>query len=183
MRRTWVVLAALLLLAGCGTSATPQARPSHEPVWFARCPTPSGPATAKPTAPAVTLPCFTGGASVPLNRAYGKPTVVNLWASWCEPCRRELPEIQRYATAHPDVVVLTVDTKDTRTAGLSFARDAKVRLPTLFDPDRALLTGVGRSALPVTLLVDGRGRLVETYNGTALTADSLDRMVTGKLKP
>jgi thiol-disulfide isomerase/thioredoxin len=183
VRRASVVLAALALLAGCGSGAAPSARRSAEPAWFDRCPAATGPATGARTLPAVTLTCFTGGRPVPLARAYGKPTVINLWASWCGPCRAELPEVQRYAAGHPDVVVLTVDTRDTRTAGLSFAQDAKVTLPTLYDPDKRLLSGVGRSALPVTLLVDGHGALVETYNGTALTADSLDRLVTRKLEP
>ncbi|HEY3507080.1 MAG TPA: TlpA disulfide reductase family protein [Actinocatenispora sp.] len=183
MRPLLVAFAALVLLAGCGTDAAPKAKRSAEPAWFERCPAATGPATGAHTLPDVTLTCFTGGRSVPLARAYGKPTVINLWASWCGPCRAELPEIQRYAKQHPDVVVLTVDTRDTRGAGLSFAQDAKVTLPTLYDPDKRLLSGVDRTALPVTLLVDGHGALVETYNGTALTADSLDRLVTSKLEP
>ncbi len=180
-----VLLAAALVLAGCGSTGGTHPTPHRtrsavaQPVWFAGCPTPTGPAvTGHDALPAASVPCFTGGRAVPLNRPYGRPTVINLWASWCPPCRQELPEVARYAAAHPKILVLTVDTHDTRSAGLAFAQDAKVRLPTLFDPDRTLLTGVGRTALPVTLLVGADGRLAYTYNSTALTAHGLGALVT-----
>ncbi|MGA8114919.1 MAG: TlpA disulfide reductase family protein, partial [Actinocatenispora sp.] len=137
---------------------------------------PTGPAHGAGM-PDVAVPCFTGGRQVRLDRAYGRPTIVNLWASWCQPCRRELPEIARYAKTHPDVLVLTVDTGDRRSAGESFARAAGVRLPTLFDEDRRVLGGVGRSALPATVLVDADGTVAYTYNSTALTARTLDSLV------
>ncbi len=185
------LLAGALGLTGCGgTSAAPHRTGTASagtatagPVWFAGCPTPTGPVVSgRGALPATSVPCFTGGRSVPLNRPYGRPTVINLWASWCAPCRQELPEVARYAAAHRDVLVLTVDTRDSRSAGLAFARDAKVRLPTLFDPDRRVLTGVGRTALPVTLLVGADGRLAYTYNSTALTASGLDALVTRYLR-
>lgn len=175
------VLMAALAVTGCGggrseTVAKPS--PDTRSTFFASCPLPVGPARGTPTLPAVSLSCADGsGRPVRLDRAFGHPTVINLWASWCGPCRQELPEIQRYSDEHPDVLVLTVDTGDTREAGSSFARDAKVSLPTLFDGDKKLLSGIGRSALPVTLLVTAEGRLVYTYNGTALTAAALGALV------
>ncbi|GIL29309.1 TlpA family protein disulfide reductase [Actinocatenispora comari] len=184
------VFVLLAALAGCsgdrGGSSGHPARPSAGASgtaadWFAACPTPRGPATGTPTPPAVTLTCAHDGRPVPLARAYGKPTVINLWASWCDPCRQELPQIQAYAKKHPEVVVLTVDTRDTETAGLSFAQAAGVRLPTLYDPKRELLVGVHRTALPTTLLLRADGSLAYTYNSTALTADSLATLVQKEL--
>lgn len=176
---TAVLLAAA---AGCGAGqAARSARPAPRSTWFGACPAPAGAEVAGSLAK-VSLPCFAGGGSVALDRGYGKPTVINLWASWCQPCRQELPEIQSYAAkAAGRVVVLTVDVRDTRTAGESFAQDAGVRLPTLYDAKGALLRGVGRTALPVTLLLDGSGRLVYTYNAQALTATTLDALVTQHL--
>lgn len=176
-----VTAAAVLLAAAAGCGAGQAARPAPRSTWFGACPAPTGPAVAGSLAK-VSLPCFAGGGSVALDRGYGKPTVINLWASWCQPCRQELPEIQSYAAkAAGKVEVLTVDVRDTRTSGESFAQDAGVRLPTLYDAKGALLRGVGRTALPVTLLLDGSGRLVYTYNAQALTATTLDALVTQHL--
>ncbi|WP_051802990.1 TlpA family protein disulfide reductase [Actinocatenispora sera] len=192
-----VMFVLLAVAAGCGDGggsarhgdggsarhpATPSAGASGAAAaWFAACPAPRGPATGTPKPPAVTLSCAHDGRSVPIARAYGKPTVINLWASWCGPCRQELPQIQAYARTHPDVVVLTVDTRDTEAAGLSFARAAGVRLPTLYDPKQQLLAGVHRAALPTTLLLRADGSLAYTYNSTALTADSLAALVQKEL--
>jgi cytochrome c biogenesis protein CcmG/thiol:disulfide interchange protein DsbE len=169
-------------LAGCGGGKTARsASPAPAPTWFAPCAAPTG-GSVPGGLPRVSLPCFTGGASIKLDRGYGKPTVINLWASWCPPCRQELPHVQAYADrAAGKVAVLTVDVQDTRSAGRSFAQDAGVRLPTLYDQRGALLRGVGRSALPVTLLLDASGRLVYTYNAQALTVTALDALVAQHL--
>lgn len=183
MRRllTATALVVVLAVAGCGdgrSQTVAKHSPSNTVGFFSSCPMPVGPARDTPALPAVSLDCAGGsGRPVRLDRAFGHPTVINLWASWCDPCRQELPEFQRYADDHPDILVLTVDTGDTREAGVSFAKDASLGLPTLFDPDKKLLSGVGRSALPVTLLVTATGRLAYTYNGTALTAATLGSLV------
>ncbi len=174
-----LVLAVTVGLAGCGGAgkAVRSTVPSPAASWFAGCPGPTG-AAVPGALPKVSLPCFTGGGSVALDRGYGKPTVINLWAAWCGPCRQELPQVQSYADKTAGrVVVLTVDVMDTRKAGQSFAQDAGVRLPTLYDAKGALLHGVGRSSLPVTLLLDATGRLTYTYNAQALTVTTLDALV------
>ena len=71
--------------------------------------------------PDLRLPCFTDGSEVALRDLHG-PAVINIWASWCGPCRRELPVMQRLADRAGDrLTVLTVDTGDGREAGASFA--------------------------------------------------------------
>lgn len=158
-------------------------RSSARETWFSYCPLPVGPANGRPTLPHVSLPCADGrGRPIPLDRAFGHPTVINLWASWCAPCRDELPEVKRYAERNPDVLVITVDTRDTAEAGASFAREIRLGLPTLADPDQRLLSGVGHSALPVTLLVTADGRLAHTYNSTPLDAERLGDLVDRYLR-
>jgi thiol-disulfide isomerase/thioredoxin len=104
-----VVLSAVLAaaLAGCTAEAQPPAAPASP---FADCAelTPTAGSTGK--LPDLTLPCFTGGRPVGLADLRG-PAVINLWASWCGPCRTELPAMQRLADQAGDRLrVVGVDT-------------------------------------------------------------------------
>ncbi|HKS98265.1 MAG TPA: TlpA disulfide reductase family protein, partial [Rugosimonospora sp.] len=109
----------------------------------------------------------------------GRPAVINLWASWCTPCRTEIPAIQRYAVrAGTRVTVIGVDTADTRTGGGSTIQDLGVTYPNLYDDRQQLLHGVGRADLPVTLFVDAHGGIRHVYSsGVALTEASLAQLV------
>ena len=119
--------------------------------------TPSGPAGAAQL-PDLRLPCFTGGEEVALRDVRG-PAVVNLWASWCEPCRTELPVMQQLADkAAGRLTVVGVDVGDKKEKGASFATDAGVTMPTLFDADQQLLRALGRINLPITVFLDASGR-------------------------
>jgi thiol-disulfide isomerase/thioredoxin len=102
--------------------------------------------------------------------------IINLWASWCTPCRAELPAIQAYA-ASGRVRVLGVDTQDTTTGARSTIDDFGLTFPILSDPDRRLLAAVDRSALPATLFVDADGGVRYVYaTGTPLTEADLARL-------
>ena len=108
--------------------------------------------------PDLALPCFTGGRPVRLAELRG-PAVINMWASWCEPCRDELPVMQRLADrAGTRLHVLGVDTGDGRDAAASFGAARQIDMPTLYDRERKLLTSIGRINLPVTIFVDPAGR-------------------------
>jgi thiol-disulfide isomerase/thioredoxin len=163
------LLAVLTLFLG---ACTADAEAADAP--FAACT--ALPSAATPnTLPDLRLPCFTGKEQVSLRSLRG-PAVINLWASWCEPCRRELPVVQRLAdTAGDRLTVLGVDTGDGREAGASFAADQGVTFPTLFDPDRKLVNAVGGINLPVTVFLDATGK---TYvNLLPLDAAKLTAMV------
>jgi thiol-disulfide isomerase/thioredoxin len=130
------------------------------PSPFADCATPaSAPATAAPAdLPDLRLPCFTGGRPVALRDLRG-PAVINIWGSWCGPCRRELPVMQGLADRAGDrLTVLGVDTGDGREAGASFATAAGVTMPTLFDQERKLINALAGTTLPITIFLDRSGR-------------------------
>lgn len=169
-------VALALVAAGCGGSdETPPA--AEPPPPFADCAALTAPPpAAEPVAltgegkplPEVALPCFTGGQEVTVSAIRG-PAVVNLWGSWCGPCREELPAFQRFADrAAGKVTVVGVDIRDTRSAASSLAADLGVTYPNLFDPDERLRAELGVSALPATLFVDRDGRVRHLYNSTAL---------------
>jgi len=177
--RPLVLLVVSALLAGCAPS-TVERVPSGAAAGGSCLP--PAPSTAAPgdTAPGripdLTLDCFQGGGTVRLT-ALHRPAIVNLWASWCGPCRTELPAFQSFADKVGDrVLVLGVDTGDTRDAGAGLLQDTKVTFPTLFDAQSRLLSGVGRSALPVTLFVDADGGLRYVYNDKALDEAAIARL-------
>ena len=165
LRRAGAAALLLAASAACTAEATPSG--GGQPSPFADCtaltaPPPS--ASASPPAvpvsglPDLRLTCFTGEEPVALRDLRG-PAVINVWASWCGPCRTELPVMQTLADrAAGRLTVLGVDTGDRRDAGASFAADKGVAMPTLFDPDRKLITALTVTGLPVTIFLDAAGR-------------------------
>ncbi|WP_412540910.1 TlpA disulfide reductase family protein [Longispora sp. K20-0274] len=159
--RAGLVFGLVALLAACSSPAAPA--PAEEK-WFAGC--------APAAGTGMELPCFTGGAATSVTG----PAVVNLWASWCAPCRQELPAFQRLAESGK-VTVLGVVTLDDRGRALDTAKDLGVRFPTLYDSAGRLQKSVGKSLLPVTLFVDAQGRVTHTYTGPALDDAALGTLV------
>lgn len=141
-------------------------------------PTPSPAPAGKEVLVDVELPCFTGGAKVHTGALRG-PLVINLWASWCAPCRKELPAFQRLADKGR-VGVLGVATMDRRDASISLADDLGLTFPTLFDSTGELRRALGEAALPITIIVDASGRAV-VHTGPALTDQTLAELVQQNL--
>lgn len=175
-----LALAGLVGLAGCTGDAEPSIAAPPETVGaVASCFTGS-PAGGQDVLPDLTLPCLGGGGSVPLRSLAGAPTVVNLWASWCAPCKEELPAFSRLETdAGGKVRVLGVASQDRE--GAARADAERLPFPSLFDGSGELLRGIQRRALPVTVLLDASGRVREVYQGAPLTDATLRALVREKL--
>ncbi|GIG01502.1 TlpA family protein disulfide reductase [Catellatospora citrea] len=124
--------------------------------------------------PELSLDCMAGGAAVRLAELRG-PLVINLWASWCPPCRKELPAFQRLADSGR-VPVLGVVTEDGRDAAAWLADELKVSLPTVYDRSGGLKAAVGENLLPLTLFVGADGRAT-VYRDVALTDQTLAQRV------
>ena len=170
-----------VLLSGCAAGAEP-AEPSatddQASSAFAACPEqPDEPAAGGSTVPALTFECL-GGGTLDLTRAPGVPTIVNLWGSWCPPCREELPLIQQFAEAAGDRVrVLGVISKDGEPQAESFGVDAGVTFPNAFDGEGDLMAQLGLNALPFTMFLDADGRLVHSELGPVESVDELEALV------
>jgi cytochrome c biogenesis protein CcmG, thiol:disulfide interchange protein DsbE len=129
--------------------------------------------------PDLTLPCLGGGPDVQLAGLAGEPMVINLWASWCAPCREELPILQEYAErADGRVTVIGVDFQDMRPeAALELARRSGVTYPQLADVDAELKQAFRVQGMPWTVVIDADGRIVHTLTGQIHSVDELDEAV------
>lgn len=144
--RLWalVVMGAVALLVGGCTSASAGAF------------RPSGPPRALPGAgvfPDVTGDEFEGM----LVGQAGRVVVVNVWASWCAPCRTEAPLLQEAASAYPDVTFVGVDSKDSRSAALDFIEEFGIEYANIFDGTGEVRQRLGLRGFPTTYIfsVDG----------------------------
>ena len=123
-----------------------------------------------------------GGGTLDLGRAPGVPTVVNLWGSWCTPCRDELPLFQEFADAAGDRVrVLGVISKDGVQQAESFAADAGVTFPSAYDGEGELMADLGLNVLPFTAFLDADGRLAFSQLGPVDSVDELRGLVAEHL--
>ena len=128
------------------------------------CPSSDGTAPADDALPDLTLPCLGGGTPVRLSGLTGTPTVINFWASWCAPCREELPLLAKAHRAYGDQLrVIGVDFADAAPdAALELAAQSRVTYPLLSDPDSESKAPLKVIGLPQTVFVDAQGTMVAT---------------------
>jgi thiol-disulfide isomerase/thioredoxin len=111
--------------------------------------------------PAVELACLGAGPERPANAGDGRPAVINLWASWCAPCVREMPLLQGTAQrAGSGVRFVGIATEDERASGAALLAATGVRYDQYDDPGGAVRSAVRAVGLPVTLVYDAEGREV-----------------------
>jgi len=132
---------------------------------------------------AVPLPPLTlsslEGRSVSLADFAGKPTVVNLWATWCPPCRREMPALQQAQAANPDVNFVFVNQGEESRPIAAFLDQQGLALSNvLVDPRSSTGAALGHSALPTTLFFDAHGRLAGTRIGELSQATLTQRLAS-----
>jgi thiol-disulfide isomerase/thioredoxin len=129
--------------------------------------------------PTMTLAAFDGtGTEIP--KAWtGKPTLVNLWASWCAPCLKEMPELQAFASEQGTngVQVMGIALDDLEPAKAMLAR-LGVAYPNLIDApgpaDAGVRLGNPAGVLPYSVLVSAEGRIVKTKIGPFENKDDID---------
>jgi cytochrome c biogenesis protein CcmG, thiol:disulfide interchange protein DsbE len=179
--RALAVLGAAMLLAGCSSAAVEPRTGARAESTLTACPQqPDAPAQGDPLS-TLSFDC-PGGGTLDLGRAQGLPTVVNLWGSWCAPCREEMPLLQQLAdTAEGKVQVVGVISKDGKPQAESFAADAGVTFPSAFDGDGKLMADLGINVLPATYFLDATGSLVHTQLGPVTSIEELRGLVTQQL--
>jgi thiol-disulfide isomerase/thioredoxin len=132
-------------------------------------------------APLITLPRLDTGAPVALTGP-GRPRLVNFWASWCGPCREEMPVLERFAAEQGThgVQVIGVALEDPEPAR-AFARETGVGFLLLVQPagpaDSSVQLGNRRGVLPYSVLLDAEGRLVKTHLGVFPSVAAVEAFV------
>lgn len=115
--------------------------------------------------PAMQLATLDGG-SVQLSTMTDKPMVVNLWATWCPPCRREMPVLARAQAARGDVNFVFVNQGESESLVRDYLGESQLQLlNVLLDPFSGVSREAGSRGLPTTLFFDAQGGLVDTHMG------------------
>jgi len=114
------------------------------------------------------------GTTISLDDFRGEIVVLNVWGSWCGPCRSEAGELQQVADS--GVQVLGIDVRDSRSAAADFVQNYGLTYPSIYDPPgRSLfaLSGVPRSVVPLTVVLDRQHRVAAVFLRSVLAQDLL----------
>jgi cytochrome c biogenesis protein CcmG, thiol:disulfide interchange protein DsbE len=173
MKRRIVVVAAALV-AACSKPDRPETPPASSRVEVGQ------------PAPAYAATSVTGD-SVSLARLRGKVVLMNVWATWCGPCRQEIPELRALHSAYKDkgleIVGISVDADGSEDAIRAFAHDFKMDYAIWRDPHEVVQTTFKMSGVPATFLIDRQGVLRWKATGVLEPGDTtLTRAIEAALK-
>lgn len=171
LRRTAVriaaALAAMLILAACASTGADEQTRSAGQVGYpevARNLTRVPPDQRKEL-PTVSGPALGSNQTISTQDFRGKIVVINVWGSWCPPCRKEAPDLQAASVETKDIAQFVgITSKDYDPAPAeAFVRSFEVTYPSIYDPTgKVLLAFAGElppSAIPTTMIIDRQGRL------------------------
>jgi peroxiredoxin len=183
MRRILLLLGALLVLAGCSTSKDAVAQGNSQEFTFVA---PGGQTTIlyDPPSSRGTIPELSGdsllheGQQVGLQDFAGRAVVLNIWGSWCGPCRTEAPDLEfvLQQTQAQGVGMLGIDVRDDRSAARDFVTDRALTYDSVYDPPGrvlAQLSGYPRNVVPSTIVLDKQHRVAAVYLTTIRPSELL----------
>ena len=141
-----------------------------------------GDGDGSPVTEALAIPVTTAdGGSTTLGALAGGPMVVNFFASWCPPCRAEMPALEEvHQQVGDDVRFVGVSVDYDETTWKSLVAESGITFETVFEPRQDLLRAVGGKGMPTTILVDAEGHLVHVHTG-ALDESTLLRLIDQRL--
>ena len=112
----------------------------------------------------------------------GRPTLINIWASWCIPCRQEAPVLEQAAARHPDVRFVGINVRDANRDAIAFIHRFQQSYINLDDPDDEAWNAFQATGVPESFLIDGAGRIVYHENGP-FTSASIAEAIARISKP
>lgn len=172
-----------------GTAGEPARRPlviaslTGCAVWVAGTVATLDFAPARVAVPLVQLERLDGG-TVQLRTFTDKPMVINLWATWCPPCRREMPVLRDAQRRHPDITFVFVNQGESAPAIRRFLAAERLRIDNVFlDPVSAVSRNMNAFAYPTTLFFDNRGMLFMRQVGGVTAASLEERLAVIETSP
>lgn len=153
MKKIGIIIIIAFILCGCGQTVPEDTS-----------------ATVDKSAPDFTM--YTeDGTEVKLSDFEGKPTILNFWATWCTPCKNEMPAIEAAYQQYGDkinfvIVNLTDGENDTVVSAAAYIQAQGYTFPVYFDTKLAGANAYGVSSIPLTLFIDANGDLVTYYTGS-----------------
>ncbi len=131
-------------------------------------------------APAIELATLDGG-TLSLAERSGEVVIINLWASWCGPCRAEMPALQRLYSAERarglEILAVNSTVQDSPAAARAFVAEHGLTFPILLDTDGAVSRAYRLRSLPSTFIVDRRGVIRQIFFGGPLSEETLANAV------
>jgi cytochrome c biogenesis protein CcmG/thiol:disulfide interchange protein DsbE len=159
-RRMLVLWGTVAIAAGALTAGLLLGSPRGDPAGLAEA-TPA----ARKLAPELEGKWLVGP-PVRLAELRGTPVLINVWASWCVPCRKEAPELARFDREMRDRARLVgIDFQDAKQDALAFIREFDWRFPNVADPQGRVATRYGLVGLPTTFVLDRQGRIARALTG------------------
>ena len=121
------------------------------------------------------------GNPVSLADMKGKPVIINFWATWCGPCKSELPAFQQaYETYGEDIVFMMVDMvsgrTETKAGAIEYVDGQGYTFPLYFDEDETAVVNYDITAVPATFVIDAKGQVVKSHVG-AMSFDELEALL------
>jgi len=124
-----------------------------------------------------------GGKLHSLEEYRDKAVIVHIWATWCSPCRSEMPELSAWLQAHPDVIFLPVSVDESASVAGAFLKKNNISLPLLLT-DNQEASGLGVRVLPSTFVIAGNGEVKQRLFGAQPWGDeAFSSQLLGELIP
>lgn len=177
--KAWIALAGLLMLAGLAWALSPRFR--LDPAI--------GDEETSPRvgflAPDFTLSTFDDGERT-LSELRGKVIVINFWATWCPPCRAEMPALQRAYDEHRgrglEILAINTTFQDSQSDAREFVNEFGLTFPILLDQAGDVSRGFELRAMPTTLFVDREGYVREVILGGPMSEETIQTTLEVLLK-
>lgn len=133
-----------------------------------------------PPLPQVAMTRLEGG-SLAFSALAGRPVVVNLWASWCGPCRREMPVLRQAQLDHPDVTFIFVNQGEPAETIRAYLASQNIKLDNVvLDAKSQMGAALGSRALPTTFFFDARGAMRGRRTGELSAATLSEQLASSK---